>query len=277
MAIALNERTVVMVGGEDRLTFLDGLVTCSTKTLAPGALAYGALLTPQGKILTDLFVHTRDDHLFLDLPASAAADIVRRLTMYKLRAAVTLETTDAAVILGEGPPDPRAVTVSVALDGAVDGFDVGGRSIGVGTPGDAAPYHAARIAAGIPDAVLDFELGDAFPHDANMDITGAVDFQKGCFVGQEVVSRMRHRGTARRRTVRVSADAPLPETGAPVTANGRVIGRLGTTVGAAGLAVVRIDRVKGEVKAGDVTVRLAPPPGATFALAGEEASEGAGA
>ncbi len=269
MAIALNERSVVIVGGAERLEFLDGLVTCSTRSLPTGALAYGALLTPQGKILTDLFVHTRDDHLLLDLPASATDDIVRRLTMYKLRAAVTLERSDEAVIVGEGPDDPRGTAVGATA--------LGGRTVGAGTPGDAEAYHAGRIAAGIPDAVLDFELGDAFPHDANMDLTGAVDFKKGCFVGQEVVSRMRHRGTARRRTVRVAADAPLPETGAPVTANGRVIGRLGTVVDREGLAVVRIDRVKDDLKAGEVPIRLTTPPGAPFSLGGVEASEGAGA
>ncbi|WP_226574783.1 CAF17-like 4Fe-4S cluster assembly/insertion protein YgfZ [Acuticoccus sediminis] len=264
MAIHLNDRSVVKVSGGDRLTFLDGLVTCATEGLAPGSLAYGALLTPQGKVLTDLFVHTRDDHLFLDLPTSALADILRRLNMYKLRAAITFEETDAGVILGEGPDDPRAP-------------GIGGRSIGTGEEAAADAYHAARIEAGVPDAVIDFILGDTFPHDANMDLTGGVDFKKGCFVGQEVVSRMRHRGTARRRTVIVAADAPLPATGAEITAGSRVIGRLGTVVGTGGLAIVRIDRVKDELKAGDVPVRLTVPPGAPFSLASEEANEGAGA
>ena len=271
MSIALTDRSVVEVSGADRLGFLDGLLTCATRDLAPGSLTYGALLTPQGKILTDLFVHTREDHLFLDLPASVADDILRRLTMYKLRAAVNVAATDARVLVSadDAPADPR-------------GAGLGGRTVGAGEPGPAEAYDTARIAAGVPDAVVDFELGSAFPHDANMDLTGGVDFRKGCFVGQEVVSRMRHRGTARRRTVVVDADAPLPETGADISVDGRVIGRLGTVVGRRGLAIVRIDRTTGSADAGGVPVRLTPPPGAPFTLSADpssarEASEGTGA
>ena len=130
-----------------------------------------------------------------------------------------------------------------------------------------AAYTSARIEAGVPDAGADFVLGDAFPHDANMDHTGGVDFAKGCYVGQEIVSRMKHRGTARRRTVIVDGAGPLPEPGTGLDVAGRTVGRLGSSLGDKGLAIVRIDRVSGEVSAEGVPLAVTPPPGASFELA----------
>ncbi|ORE94661.1 glycine cleavage T protein (aminomethyl transferase) [Stappia sp. 22II-S9-Z10] len=262
MAIALTDRSLILVGGPDRLHFLDGLLSCHTADLEPGGLVYGALLTPQGKVLTDLFVHARADDVVVDLPAAVRDDVLRRLTLYKLRAAVTVEALDGTVLVGDdvpgGAPDPRAA------DGALGLRGIGPAEAAADGP---AVYDAARIAAGVPDAVVDFELGNAFPHDANMDITGGVDFHKGCFVGQEVVSRMRHRGTARRRTVIVTADAPLPATGTALTVGTREVGRLGTVAGNRGLALVRIDRTDGTAEANGVPVTLTPPPGASFTFA----------
>lgn len=258
----LPGRAVLRVGGAERAKFLDGLVSCATDDLAPGALTYGALLTPQGKIITDMMIFAETDSLALDVPQAVRADLMRRLSLYKLRAAVTLEEADTcvAVTFAEdgAPADPRA-------------GNLGGRRLVA--PADAAEdaevlarYTAARIAAGVPDAQIDFALGDAFPHDANMDLTHGVDFKKGCFVGQEVVSRMRHRGTARRRTVIVDGSADLPPTGTEITHAGRPIGRLGTTLGARGLAVVRIDRTDGAGEADGVALSLRVPEGAPFAL-----------
>lgn len=258
----LPGRAVIAVTGADRARFLDGLLSCEVADLASGASAYGALLTPQGKIVTDVFVFAEADRIALDVPAAAADELMRRLGLYKLRAAVALERTDEAVAVGTGPDDPR-------------GPALGGRTIVAGGTADAAEvaaYHARRIAAVVPDAIIDFTLGDAFPHDANMDLNHGVDFAKGCFVGQEVVSRMRHRGTARRRTVRVSADAALPPSGTPLTVGGREIGTLGTVEGMEGLAIVRIDRTRGDAEAAGIAVRLAPPPGAPFRLAVDEAA-----
>jgi len=260
---ALPGRTVIAVGGEARVAFLEGLLSCKVEDIAPGELRYGALLTPQGKIVSDMFLHAEADRIALDVPSEAAGDLARRLSMYKLRAPVTVEETGEAVVIWTGPEDPRAP-------------GIGGRTVGpADTPADAeavARYHAARVARGVPDAVLDFTLGDAFPHDVNMDVSDGVDFRKGCFVGQEVVSRMRHRGTARRRTVIVEADADLPETGAAITVEGREAGRLGTVAGRAGLALVRIDRVGGTAEAGGVPVRVRVPAGAPFALSGADAA-----
>lgn len=260
----LPGRRVIRVGGEQRLTFLDGLLSCATGELEPGALAYGALLTPQGKIISDMMVFADADTVALDVPESALADLVRRLTLYKLRAAVTIAESDEIVAAGfdgadGGRADPRGPGLGERLIMPAGGAEL--------VPEVLQRYTDARIAAGVPDAVVDFALGDAFPHDVNMDLTHGVDFKKGCFVGQEVVSRMRHRGTARRRTVIVEADAPLPETGTAIERNGTPVGRLGTREGQKGLATVRIDRAGAGVEAGGVLLTMRVPEGAPFALA----------
>ena len=251
----LPDRAVIAVTGDGRTAFLDGLLTCD---MDKGGLLYGALLTPQGKIVSDMMVHVLADRVAMDVPAAAADDLVRRLTMYRLRAPVAIERTAEVATIGEGgAADPRAP-------------DLGMRGIAASAEHDEDAlrrYAEARIAHGVPDAVTDFALGEPFPHEVNMDLTAGVDFHKGCFVGQEVVSRMRHRGTARRRTVVVTAETALPETGADVLAGERVVGRLGTVSGSRGLATVRIDRVGEEALVGGVAVRLAPPPGAPFTLA----------
>ncbi|WP_108662667.1 YgfZ/GcvT domain-containing protein [Acuticoccus kandeliae] len=260
----LPGRAVISITGADRLHFLEGLLSCHVEEIAPGEIRYGALLTPQGKILTDMMVHGFEDRIALDVPAEAASDLVRRLTLYRLRAAVGIEATDEIVTVGtDGTPDPRGVALGHRAIAPAGSAEV--------VPDILAAYQSARIDAAIADAGVDFELGDVFPHDINMDVTGGVDFNKGCFVGQEVVSRMRHRGTARRRTVIVEGERDLPAPGASLSVGGKDVGRLGTSVGPRGIAVLRIDRVadSAEIDGAPVSVRVAP--GAPFALTGAEA------
>ncbi|MEM8551163.1 MAG: folate-binding protein [Pseudomonadota bacterium] len=255
----LPGRSVIRVSGPEAEHFLEGLLSAAVEKMEESALIYAALLTPQGKIVSDVMVHGAGDGTFaLDVPEAAKPDLTRRLTMYKLRAKVDITPTDEAVLVGAGggAADPRHQTL-------------GSRTIGTGEEDGEVldAYTKARIDAGVPDAGVDFALGDTFPHDANMDLTGGVDFSKGCFVGQEVVSRMKHRGTARRRTVIVRSDGPLPESGTPLTARGKPVGTLGTVLGGDGLAIVRVDRVDGTAEAGDVPVRLFVPEGAPFSFA----------
>ncbi|MEM8854219.1 MAG: folate-binding protein [Pseudomonadota bacterium] len=255
------DRRVIRVGGEERVHFLESLLTCRIEDEPAGRLVYGALLTPQGKIVSDLMAFIGEDDIALDVPAAAADDLVRRLTLYRLRAKVTLEATEEAVVVGPkgfGTQDPR-------------GKGIGGRALasdGAGLNAAAlTAYHERRFQAVAPEAVRDYGLLDAFPHDANMDVTHGVDFKKGCFVGQEVVSRMQHRGTARRRTVRVEGTSPLPAAGTPLERNGKPVGTMGSSSGAHGLAVVRIDRAGPGVTAGGTALTLTVPEGAPFALA----------
>ena len=262
---ALPGRAVISVGGEARVSFLEGLLSCRVDPIEAGELRYGALLTPQGKITCDMFLHAfPGERIALDVPEDAAADLAKRLGMYKLRAAVTVERSDEIVVIGEGPADPRAEGIATRAIRPAGAAGVDEQAV--------AAYHAARVARGVPDAVHDFALGSPFPHDVNMDITGGVDFHKGCFVGQEVVSRMRHRGTARRRTVIVEADADLPPTGATLMVDGREIGHLGTVAGRAALALVRIDKARPAAEVDGVHVRVRAPERAPFSVAEADAA-----
>jgi folate-binding protein YgfZ len=231
--IRLSHRTIISVTGEDAETFLNGIVTASTLKLETDAYRYGALLTPQGKVIGDMLIAHRDGEILLDCASVAAPALIKRLTLMKLRAAVTItERADLAAFAFTGAPDPR--------DQRAPHRAIAARTDA--TSDDAGAYHAARIAAGLAEQGVDFGVEEVFPADINMDLMGGVDFRKGCFVGQEVASRMKRRGTARRRTlkVRLAAEIALP---APILADGFEIGLLTSFSGGEGLARVRIDRM----------------------------------
>src|SRR3954449_11630150 len=222
-AALLPERGVVKVAGEDARKFLNGLLTADIAKVSPQRPAYAALLTPQGKIMIDMMVAEAPAEdgggFFLDCPRALCPNLVARLNFYKLRAKVIAE--DLSEMLGvmavwDGPgeteyglcfADPRLPELGLrcmlpphlAADAAAD--------LGAALT-EPAHYEAHRIALGVPRGGLDFIYGDAFPHEADMDQFHGVDFDKGCFVGQEVVSRMEHRGTARTRVVPVAYDGP---------------------------------------------------------------------
>ncbi len=245
--IFLAHRSIVSVTGEDAEPFLNGIVTVSTLGLSQGELHYGALLTPQGKIIADFLVSRQAEEIVLDCASSVAPTLIKRLTLMKLRAAVSVRARDdLGVTVFAGAPDPRSASAPL-------------RSIGPrGEATDAAPYHAARIAACIPEQDFDFGAEDVFPADINMDLTSGVDFRKGCFVGQEVVSRMKRRATARRRTLRVEVALGTPP-GASVLANGFEIGMLTSVSRGAALARVRIDRLSDAQANGEViTANVSP-------------------
>ena len=239
----LAHRSIVSVTGTDAETFLNNIVTVSTSGIAPGEFRYGALLTPQGKVIADLLLTLADGAILIDCAASAAPALVKKLTMMKLRAAVAIEErTDLGVTVFEGDADPR--------DGTAPRRRIGPR----GVEGHTSGYHAARIAAGLPEQGFDFGAEDAFPADINMDLLQGVDFRKGCFVGQEVVSRMKRRGTARRRTLKAAVGQGVTAP-APIDANGFEIGMLTSISGGAGLARVRIDRLaEAQAKGEAITV-----------------------
>ncbi|MGV8939535.1 MAG: YgfZ/GcvT domain-containing protein [Allorhizobium sp.] len=262
-AAFLPDRALIRITGVPAEHFLQNLITTDVVALAPGEAWPGALLTPQGKILFDFLVWRIDGGFMLETAASQRDDLIKRLTMYKLRTPV-----DIAAEAEDG------VTVSWGED-ALDGGLVDRRFSTAGIPLSRRPgdhgdhpvsgYDVLRILAGIPESGSDFALQDAFPHDVMLDLMNGLSFRKGCYVGQEVVSRMQHRGTARRRPVIVTAQTPLPATGAEMTAGGKPIGTLGTVAGSRALAIVRIDRASDAlaeevaIVAGDVAVSLALP------------------
>lgn len=272
----LPDRAFVRIAGADAEHFLQNLITTDLGALAENELRPGALLTPQGKILFDFLISRAGDGFHIDIPADQMDAFIRRMTMYKLRSPVTIEAlpvTGATVTWGEsadGVADHRFALAGTELR----------RQIGrEGDPADREGYDALRILHGVPESGADYALQDAFPHDVLFDKSGGVSFRKGCYVGQEVVSRMQHRSTARRRVVILSADASLPATGTEITIGGKSIGALGTVAGDRALAIVRIDKAgeamaAGEpILAGDVLVTVALPSwsGLTFPAAAEEA------
>lgn len=277
----LPNRSLIRVGGPDAEHLLQNIVTADLDQLAAGEAKPGALLTPQGKILFD-FLISRDgaDALRLDVRADVADDLVRRLMLYRLRAKAEISKQDESLVAagweidsGDSQSDSTASSIESGWlrDLRFPAMNVWrGYGMPVEETASFAAYDAVRIANGVAESGRDYDLGDAFPHDVLLDQNGGVGFRKGCYVGQEVVSRMQHRGTARRRVLIVEADAALPPTRTELTANGRAIGSLGTVDGHDGLAIVRIDRVKDAVDAGtpvlagDAPVLFTIPPGATF-------------
>jgi folate-binding protein YgfZ len=247
-AVFLKDRGVARVAGPDAAVFLQGLLTNDVEKLPVGAVRYAALLTPQGKILFDFLVHRRGEAEFLiDAPLDKTAELVKRLGFYKLRAKVEVAdaSADYAVVAApEGEPadprEPRLGARRVVARAEAPAEDEAAR----------AAYEARRIALGVPQGGVDFAYGDAFPHDANMDLINGVDFAKGCYVGQEVVSRMKHRGGARKRVVRVALDGPAPAPGAAILDGELPVGVLGASAASEALALVRLDRVEEAQAAG---------------------------
>jgi tRNA-modifying protein YgfZ len=282
----LADRGVVSVTGEDARTFLDGLLTCDLDRIASGRPRYGALLSPQGKILFDFILFQEaDGGYFLDVAKPQAPDLTRRLGFYKLRARVGVADVSETLAVIAGWDGARKPDARAADDPRL--ADLGWRAI---VPADEAArmdveagvYHAHRIALGVPEGGKDFSFGDAFPHEALMDQLHGIDFDKGCYVGQEVVSRMEHRGTARTRLVRlVYLDGVAAGSGSDVTAGARTVGTTGTGAGGRGLAMIRLDRAAhalaaGEtIRAGGLPVRIELPDWATFSFPDKAATPAA--
>jgi tRNA-modifying protein YgfZ len=272
-AAMLEDRGVLSVSGEDATTFLQGLLTNDVERLAPSEARYAALLTPQGKILFDMIVVRmaggKEPSYLIDCTGAQAADLTKRLGFYKLRAKVAIadvgaERAVAAFWGDESPSLSEGVLYADPRD-----FRLGWRAIlprpiaaAIG-PEHVNEYEGLRIAVGAPKGGLDFAYADAFPHDANFDLLHGVDFDKGCYVGQEVVSRMKHRGTARKRVARVKLAGPAPAPGTPVMDRELAVGALGSSSGREALAMLRIDRAEDASTAG----RPLSAGGITLALA----------
>lgn len=296
-AAPLTDRGVVLVSGDDARHFLNGLVTANVATMSAATPRFAALLTPQGKIVVDFIVveiPAEDGGGFLlDVPAALLDGLLTKLKFYKLRARVTVEDRSAALAVvalwGDGTDavdggavdglvvrDPRLPALGLrAVVPAGTAAALAG-TLGA-TPAEADAYEAHRIALGVPRGGVDFAYGDAFPHETDMDQLAGVDFRKGCYVGQEVVSRMQHRGTARSRVVPVAVDGFPPPPGTPVTAGEIAAGTMGSGMQGRGLALLRLDRVGDALAAGTPLIAggiaLAPrkPAWATFAWPGETA------
>lgn len=263
---SLNGRTIIEIEGPDAEHFLQNVITTDLEKLGEGVAMGGALLTPQGKILADFLISRAGEEGFrLETHSALGDDLKRRLTMYRLRAKAEIRVPDESLVAVSWKDDSAPQTsVATVRDGRfredLKVFRHYGRA-GADENGQEA-WEAFRIGQGIAECGSDYEAASAFPHDVLMDQNGGVSFRKGCFIGQEVVSRMQHRGTARRRVMIAEAQNALPPRGLEITADGKAVGQIVAASGKMALAMVRTDRVAeassngSEFSAGGIPVKL---------------------
>jgi folate-binding protein YgfZ len=236
--IRLADRAVIRIDGPDAAALLAGVITQAVAPPAQQTPAFGALLTPQGKILADfIFLGDGDGYLF-DVAAAVADDFINRMTLYRLRANVGLTRRDDRGVAIVNAGDPR---------GFADPRGPGLPSRLIAPPGEAgaarADYDLKRMLWGAPEIGADFGPNEVFPLDVNHDVLHGVDYRKGCFVGQEVTSRMKRKGEVRKRTLTARFDGPTPPRGTPIMAGESTIGEILSGVDGAALALIRIDRL----------------------------------
>ena len=248
-------RVVLRLTGADRVEFLQGLVTNDVKRAS--GLTYAALLTPQGKYMADFFVLARAEDLLIDVDADLAQMLAQRLSMYKLRKDVQIEATDLLVLRGLGPvpedgfADPRDAALgwrayrSAAADAGADGAGAGSAGI---------DWDAIRVAHTVPETGRELD-GETYILEAGFERMHGVDFRKGCYVGQEVTARMKHKTELRKGFVTVEVEGEATPGSDIVNADGKVAGRLHTVAGDRALAYLRFDWAKGPLTAGAARVR----------------------
>jgi len=261
--VHLTDRAIVALEGAEARDFLQGLVTNDINSLMPGVGLYAALLTPQGKILFDFLVTEGDGALLLDCAAESAEALVKRLTMYRLRAKIDIAIRpQLSVYAGlSGRPAERAVTFPDPRLAALGPRSIGALAEMPDFLEGPAAYHARRLELGVPEGA-DFGSGAVFALDAGLEELHGVSFEKGCYVGQELTARMKHRGTAKKRLLALRADSALPPAGEKLLAGDMEIGEILSTYGLEAFALVRLDRLeqnKASLKAGNIPVTVAIP------------------
>ncbi|KAB7616180.1 folate-binding protein YgfZ [Amylibacter sp. SFDW26] len=241
-----TDRTVLKIGGSDARKFLQDLVT---NNLSGDGLVYSALLTPQGKYLFDFFILEQDDHWLLDVKSDRSAALAQRLAMYRLRADVTIEDSGLHVRRGLG---------DLPEDGYLDprhddlGWRLYSNEIGQDTDVD---WDAIRVKHCIPETGIELVVDDTYILEVGFERLNGVDFRKGCYVGQEISARMKHKTELRKGLARVAIIGSAP-IGAPITANGKPVGTLYTQSKGKAIAYLRFDRAKGEMEAEGAAITL---------------------
>jgi len=269
---SLDDRVVIAISGPEARDFLQGLVTNDiVGGLAPGVGLYTALLSPQGKILFDFLVTEGEGALLLDVALASVEALLKKLKLYRLRSKVEIEARpQLGVYVGlHGHPDNRLTSYA---DRAISFADprlagLGIRSIAAKAEmphnlAGPAHYHDRRIELGVPEAD-DFGFEKIFALDAGLEELNGVSFTKGCYIGQELTSRMKHRATARKRILTVMADVRLPAPGTAIRRGDTEIGELTSNHGMRGFALVRLDRLEetqGQIRAGEIVIALKRPP-----------------
>lgn len=246
---ATSDRVVLRIGGGDRAKFLHGLVTRDVGVPGEG-LRYSALLSPQGKYLADFFLLNRGEDILLDVKADLAAKLAQRLSMYRLRADVTIAESGLSVVrgLGDAPDgawaDPRDASL-------------GWRGYGMEGGAPVTDWDALRVAACIPETGIELIPDDSYILECGFDRMGGVDHRKGCYVGQEVTARMKHKTELRKGLVTVAVQGAAP-IGTEIMAGDKPAGTLFTQAGGQAIAYLRFDRAEGAMQAGDAKVTWNP-------------------
>jgi tRNA-modifying protein YgfZ len=259
----LEDRAVIAIAGPEARPFLQGLITNDVERLSPGNGIYAALLTPQGKILFDFFLVEGDGAILIDCLAASRDALLKRLSMYRLRTNVALEARDQLAVLAEwgGAAARNAISYSDPRLAALGHRAIIAKGEMRVDLLEASVYHDHRLALGIPES-SDFGSDKMFALDADLDELNAIDFEKGCYVGQELTARMKHRGTARKRLLLVEFESDgVP--GSAIRAAGKEIADVVSEYGQRGFAQVRLDRLEeaagAELSAGDRRVKLIKP------------------
>lgn len=269
-------RTVLSVAGDDRAAFLQGLISNDIAKAGPDRAIWAAFLSPQGKFLWDLFIVEKDGAYLIDVEAERAEDFRKKLSMYKLRSKVAIAVTDlsvyavlnaAALGLGDVPGAARAFGDGVAL---VDPrlARLGGRVV-LASPQaliasglaetDLAEWDCVRMAAGVPDGSRDMAVDKALLLENGFDELGGVDFDKGCYMGQELTARTKYRALIKKRLLPVTIAGPTPEPGTPILAGEVEAGEMRSACGQTGLALVRLEHLSAALKAGDASLTVSVP------------------
>lgn len=256
-AVVLPDRAVLRLSGDEAVSFLQGLVTNDVEHVPEGGAVYAALLTPQGKFMFDFFVVRQGGDILLETSAARSADLLKRLTLYKLRAKIELSIDKAlgvAAFWGAHTPPAEALAVYadprhagmgmraiLAPEGAADRLRQAGYAIQ-----DETVYHQHRLSLGVGEAPYDVVPEKSFPLEVNFDEMNAVDFKKGCFVGQEVTSRTKRRGSVRKRLIPCRVNGGLPAPGSDVLAGERVVGTVysGSEELGSAFALLRLDALE---------------------------------
>jgi folate-binding protein YgfZ len=250
----LDSRALVRVSGADARPFLHNLLTQDVETLGDRELRFGALLSPPGRLLFDLFLLGEGEAVLLDVVTERRDALIQRLSMYKLRAQVEIASDDRPIFASwsEASPgflaDPRTTLL-------------GGRAYGGGAETNAteADYHQHRLSLGVPDPSADTAIDRTYPIEANFDLLNGVDFNKGCFIGQETTSRMKRRGTIKNRMLPLDLDGPIPDKGAEILNGDRRAGEVLTGAGGTVMGLMRLDRSEGVLTIGGQDARVWRP------------------
>jgi len=291
----IEARGLLSLEGEDARDFLQGLISNDIGKVSSKQAIYATLLTPQGKFLHDFFIAEWDGALLFDCERARRDDLVRRLAFYRLRARVEVTPRDDLAVLAlygdragaalglddaqrRARPfaggvvfiDPRLAAAGARAILPVDEAREAAEAAGF-APKDAADYDRHRLALALPDGSRDIRVEKSILAEIGIEGLNGLDFEKGCFVGQEVTARSYHRASLRKRLFGVEIDGPTPAPDAPVTLAGRAAGEMRSAAGERGLAVLRLDRVaeaaeadSEPLRAGDARLRPVKPPWARF-------------